>query len=366
MDVSLSDFSFAVADMAENGPIKADDQFRLSENPFGSMDVVRHNTRPSDQENNAVRTALVKAIRSEFEGKIPANVRRAFVGTGMFGGSDMEMDAKGNVVSGRPLTARRIRAIMKEVEIAKEEDKEYKALLKKCAISVEDVLRLDGHEIGREEYSDTENLVFNDVSDPEEDDMFSCLRHPTSEDPDREAQKLQQKQEDPDPEAEKLRQKQQEQDFEAYMEQCRIERDNAMYEKMSHLKEHGNVFDKNALSGKYRDVMSFAMKLIDRDGKTRGHMSFSLLCIVRDWVNFVGVLDEMFDKVCNDPPNSSFSGDDRFTVQKLLKRALLKIAPQVALEGDGKHLMEDADAVVADLHEFFKDAGVYDDRTFNL
>jgi len=62
--------------------------------------------------NNMIRTQLMNALSAEFGAKIPASVKKALRGSSLLGGSDMSMGKNNMVNSGRPLTARRIRAVI--------------------------------------------------------------------------------------------------------------------------------------------------------------------------------------------------------------------------------------------------------------
>ena len=70
-------------------------------------------------QNNAVRNKLVAALKDQFDGQIPASVLKAFKGSALFAGSgDMKgWDKEGGVTSGRPLTLRRVAAIMDAVKL---------------------------------------------------------------------------------------------------------------------------------------------------------------------------------------------------------------------------------------------------------
>jgi len=122
---SLRDFATTCASLADNTRVRI-----VMNNGNGTLDTkeedVGVNARTfktvagTEQalENNFVRTKLMETLNRHYDGKIPAEVRRALVGSSLRGAHDMDGWSKqgDTVTSGRPLTARRIRAVMTAVE----------------------------------------------------------------------------------------------------------------------------------------------------------------------------------------------------------------------------------------------------------
>jgi len=72
------------------------------------------------EDNNKVRNRLVRALTAEYQVKdlsaLPRKVRAALVGRGaVTAAQDFQFDANGNSTSGKPLTRRRITAVLKAV-----------------------------------------------------------------------------------------------------------------------------------------------------------------------------------------------------------------------------------------------------------
>jgi len=64
------------------------------------------------EDNRDIRRQLMDALNTEFQHGIPESVTKALKGSGIFGDSDMKTNAKGKVISTRPLTLRRIKAVL--------------------------------------------------------------------------------------------------------------------------------------------------------------------------------------------------------------------------------------------------------------
>ena len=82
---------------------------------------VTANARSAVEINNVTRQAFVEALKRQFNAKymrdLPPAVQRALIGThAKTTAGDFNFDAQGNVTGGRPLTARRIRAVMSAIE----------------------------------------------------------------------------------------------------------------------------------------------------------------------------------------------------------------------------------------------------------
>lgn len=122
----LRNFDNFVGNVADNRKVEISNDGRITlatktASAISRMFAITENARTAIENNNRVREAFVSALKRQFNvqnfSDLPTTVKAALVGShAKTADGDFGFDAQGHVTSGKPLTARRISAVLNAVK----------------------------------------------------------------------------------------------------------------------------------------------------------------------------------------------------------------------------------------------------------